>query len=317
MGVGVDDTKRTSAAARFGSLLKINRSASLFSSRLARAVGWLLGSVLDFAIDDVCVLCRKPGTSEIPEGPGGSLVMPVRHRSVFGYVEITNHPVCGSCAARLPVALGPGGLGYQVGTCAVMTQGGDVFDGPEPQSATDRRSTSEPTPGRRIPVISPYMIDDNILKIMHLIKFGRYEALTGPVAKSILWATRTFGPVPGEGDVVVPVPMDPWGLKRRGFNQSERIAVQIATGLDLPVQTGYLTKTGRTRPQSRTRTEDRADNVRGVFSCPRGVAPELAGRGVLLVDDLVTTGATAAACASTLRAAGAGSITVICFGRAL
>ena len=156
-----------------------------------------------------------------------------------------------------------------------------------------------------------------ILKIMHLIKFGRYEALTCPVAKSILWATRTFGTVPGEGDVVVPVPMDPWGLKRRGFNQSERIAVQIATGLDLPVQTGYLTKTGRTRPQSRTRTEDRADTVRGVLSWPRGAAPELAGRAVFLVDDLVTTGATAAACASTLLAAGAESITVICFGRAL
>jgi predicted amidophosphoribosyltransferase len=315
--VGVDDTKRMSAVARFGSLLKINRPASLFSSRLARIAGWLIGSVLDFTIDDVCVLCRKPGTPEIPEGPGSCLVMPVRHRSVFGYVEITNHPVCGTCAARLPVALGPGGLGYQVGAYVVVSHGRAVFGGPEPQGAIDRRLPSGSPHGRPISVISPYMIDDNILKIMHLIKFSGYEALTGPVAKSILWAARTFDPVPGEGDVVVPVPMDSWGLKRRGFNQSERFARQIAAGLDLPVQTGYLTKTGRTRPQSRTRTEDRADNVRGAFTCPRTAVSELAGRRVLLVDDLVTTGATAAACASTLLEAGAGSITVICFGRAL
>lgn len=280
-----------------------------FSRGAVRTAAALTVSVLDFAIDDVCVLCRKPDTLRSVPEPGKSLAVAVRHRICRGFLEITNHPVCSMCAGRLPVALAGGELGRQVGAATVVTRQGEAFAGAG--AAAPERPTAPL--GAPIKVISPFMVDDNVLQIIHLVKFGRYEALSRPVAEAILWAIEEFGPAPDDATVVVPVPMDSRGLKRRGFNQSERFARRIADALDLVLDTESLRKASPTRPQSKTKTAERADNVRGAFSCPAN----LSGRGVLLVDDLVTTGATAAACASALLAAGAFPVRVACFGRAL
>ncbi len=310
--MGVDDTPgRVGPLRNSGRRFRrfFTRDISGFPRKAARIAGSLASSVLDFAIDDVCVLCHKPGFLCSTAGPGKFLAGAVRHRVLRGLLEITNHPVCAACAGRLPVALMAGELGYQAGPHTVVTQRGEVFAGDGSAVVRGRVAPSGPP----IRVISPYMVDDNVLQIIHLVKFGRYEALARPVAEAILWAIGQFGPAPGDGAVIVPVPMDARGLKRRGFNQSERFAHRIAEVIDLPLDTVSLRKTAPTRPQSRTKTGKRADNVRGVFSCGANIS----GTSVLLVDDLVTTGATAAACAATLLAAGAGAVTVVCFGRAL
>jgi ComF family protein len=161
------------------------------------------------------------------------------------------------------------------------------------------------------------MVDDNVLKLIHLLKFGGYEALSGPMARSMARVARTWGLGPGPGDLLVPVPMDAKRLKRRGFNQSEQLARGLAVELGLPVQARSLAKTGSARPQSRTPSERRAANVRNAFTCPPEARGDIAGRRVILVDDLVTTGATAGACLSALLDAGAGSAAVVSFGRAL
>jgi ComF family protein len=100
-------------------------------------------------------------------------------------------------------------------------------------------------------------------------------------------------------DLVVPVPMSRWKLLLRGYNAAELVAERLARHATLPHARGALRKIRRTRPQSELSMEERLTNPKGAYrSRPvRGV--------VLLVDDVLTTGATANACTEALRAAGA------------
>jgi predicted amidophosphoribosyltransferase len=105
--------------------------------------------------------------------------------------------------------------------------------------------------------------------------------------------------------------MHPSARRRRGFNQAELLAKGVAAAVGAPMVQA-IRKTARTPPQSKTGHVHRADNVRRTFQ-PSG--PPVTGRHVCLVDDLVTTGATAAACAAAALAAGARKVTVLCLAR--
>jgi ComF family protein len=158
------------------------------------------------------------------------------------------------------------------------------------------------------------MTNDNVLQLIHLLKFSRYRALAGPIARAIGSAVRSLAPTLRDASVIVPTPMARRDLRRRGFNQAQEIALALANDLGLPILNGVLHKTASTAPQSRTKHENRARNVRRAFACSSAGVRD---RHVLLVDDLVTTGATAAACAAAVFAAGACRVTVLCFGRAV
>jgi ComF family protein len=100
---------------------------------------------------------------------------------------------------------------------------------------------------------------------------------------------------------------------RRGFNQSELLAREIRRRTGLPVAR-CVRRTRATESQAGLSASERRRNVRGAFRVKRGHA--LAGRRILLIDDVMTTGATAAACASALKRAGAHSVTVLVLARA-
>jgi predicted amidophosphoribosyltransferase len=106
--------------------------------------------------------------------------------------------------------------------------------------------------------------------------------------------------------------MDARSLRRRGFNQAERVAVELGERWSLPVVADAVVKPRPTRPQSLAAHDERLSNVRGAFRPGPG---SVAGRDAILVDDLVTTGATAAAVAAILGARGAASVTVASLGR--
>jgi len=110
---------------------------------------------------------------------------------------------------------------------------------------------------------------------------------------------------------VVPVPMDRGARMRRGFNQAESIARALAARWRLPMAPEAIAKVRATRPQSSLGREERLRNLAGAF---RARSPGLNGARVILVDDLVTTGATARACAYALRGAGARAVRVVCAG---
>ena len=113
-------------------------------------------------------------------------------------------------------------------------------------------------------------------------------------------------------DALVPVPLHPAGLRRRGFNQATLIAERLAQALDRPVTPRAAARVRDTPPQRELPAGSRAANVRGAFAC-RGPSP---AAHVAIVDDVVTTTRTAAALADALRRAGAQRITLYCVARA-
>jgi ComF family protein len=104
---------------------------------------------------------------------------------------------------------------------------------------------------------------------------------------------------------VVPVPLHPDRLRQRGFNQADLLARELRRRLALGKPQGELIRTRATPPQVGHDRLWRLENVRGAFAW-RG--SHLAGRSLLLVDDVATTGATLDACAAALRASGSGPV---------
>jgi competence protein ComFC len=104
-------------------------------------------------------------------------------------------------------------------------------------------------------------------------------------------------------DLVVPVPLHRSKRRQRGFNQSEVIAGRLSERLEIQLGTGLVKRRKKTRTQTGLSREQRRENVRDAFEF-RGEG-DLQGRRVLLVDDVLTTGATMSECARTLKDAGA------------
>lgn len=112
--------------------------------------------------------------------------------------------------------------------------------------------------------------------------------------------------------VLVPVPLHPARLRERGFNQSERIARVLAAELGLALSNTLVRRVQRTADQKQLDAAARSRNLQGAFH-----ATGCAGRRIALVDDVITTGATAEAVTAALLAAGAAQVEVWCLARAL
>jgi len=118
----------------------------------------------------------------------------------------------------------------------------------------------------------------------------------------------------GSVDLIVPVPLDGRRQRSRGFNQSELLAAELSRLSRVPLNARVLRRHRSTQTQTGLTHRQRRLNVQGAFRVRR---PEvLAGRSVALVDDVITTGATAAACARVLKRAGARRVVVIALARA-
>jgi ComF family protein len=112
-------------------------------------------------------------------------------------------------------------------------------------------------------------------------------------------------------DVIVPVPLSRLRLLQRQFNQAAVLAGELARQTGIPADPLLLTRTRSTRSQVGMTRDQRRRNVAGAFAVPARRRPALAGRNVLVVDDVVTTGATVEACARTLKRAGAARVDVV------
>ncbi len=115
-------------------------------------------------------------------------------------------------------------------------------------------------------------------------------------------------------DAVVPVPLHFWRRMARGYNQSLAVARGLAGRLGLPCRRWWLRRVRHTPPQTAQTAAGRKENVKGAFAVRTGAA--LRGCRVLLVDDVMTTGATSGEAARVLRAAGAAAVAVAVLARA-
>ena len=149
---------------------------------------------------------------------------------------------------------------------------------------------------------------DGIVKSMiHELKF-RDRAYLAEIMGELM-----AGELSAEGDVVTAVPLHPKRRRQRGYNQSRRIAKTYAACKGLPYE-DLLVRVRNTPPQSMiTKREDRQNNIRGAFQPKAGKT--IAGRKILLVDDVITTGATIGECRGELMKAGAAAVTTISFAR--
>jgi ComF family protein len=139
-------------------------------------------------------------------------------------------------------------------------------------------------------------------RLLHRFKFAGDLAMGRWLAFALLDAVRSQ-PAP---DLVIPTPLSRARLRGRGFNQAGEIAKVLAAALNIPVAVAGLTRRREDSPQTALDARERRRNLRGAFHC--GLA--LHGLAVALVDDVMTTGATAHEAARALRAAGAARVSV-------
>lgn len=147
--------------------------------------------------------------------------------------------------------------------------------------------------------------DDPVRAAVLALKYRGQRRMAGPLGDLLAQAGEAIG---RQAALVAPVPLHATRQARRGFNQAELLARRYAARLGLPVRADLLTRVRATPPQVGLNARERQANVAGAFAATRVAAAVVGERVVVLVDDVCTTGATLAATATALRAAGASAI---------
>ena len=123
--------------------------------------------------------------------------------------------------------------------------------------------------------------------------------------------------MPEDADLLVPVPLHRWRIWSRGFNQAALIAAALSKACGKPSDAGLLRRVKATPVLRGLGARGRAKAVAGAFALADGAKAKLTGKTVVLVDDVHTSGATAAACARVLKRGGAAKVILLCWARVL
>ncbi|MBS7541093.1 ComF family protein [Ancylobacter lacus] len=212
--------------------------------------------------------------------------------------------LCGACWSRIPFIAAP--LCDRLGT---PFDAGPATGGPGRPLVSPRALADPPAYGRARAVAR---YDGVVRDLVHGLKYGDRLDIAPPLARLMAGAGAEL--LAG-ADALVPVPLHARRLWRRRFNQSALLAQGIARESGVPVRTGWLERRRATAPQVGLERGPRAANVAGAFAVPAPMAAELRGRRLVLVDDVLTTGATLDACTKALLRAGAGAVDVLVFAR--
>lgn len=156
--------------------------------------------------------------------------------------------------------------------------------------------------------IALFRYDFPVDRIVHALKYGHQLAVANWSAQRLAerLTTDTY-------DRIIALPLHAERLRERGFNQSAEIAKAFQFWAKIPVDRGNVLRTRATPPQAELPHKARHKNVRGAFEC----RADFTGQRLLLIDDVMTTGATANECARVLKLHGAAEVTVAVIARAL
>ena len=152
-------------------------------------------------------------------------------------------------------------------------------------------------------------------EIVYALKYDGWTAVAAAMAHRmarVSWPTD----VVEERSGIVPAPLSAARMRERGFNQATAIAAALAPLWGCPLWENVLVRTSGTVSQTQLTPGERKSNVAGAFSVPLTAQVAVRGSHIVLLDDVITTGATLSACASALFAAGARTISYMTFGRA-
>ena len=247
------------------------------------AIPGLLGDLVDFVFRPVCLICRGP-----VETTG------------LNVIEGTERLICLRCDEK-------------------------IIEVPEPSC---RRCGSHGFLGRRedcgmcrrLPKEFGLMRSASLMKgvggkIVHLFKYQGWKALAAHLALKVIsspWSDADFW----DADLLLPVPISRVRRRERGYNQSDVLAEKISELIGIPVGREILERVSWRRPQVGLPYGERLRNVLNAFSVPEHASNVLSGRRVILVDDVITTGATIHACYQALKKGGARGVSCVSFGRA-
>lgn len=148
---------------------------------------------------------------------------------------------------------------------------------------------------------------------IHRLKYEDVRVLSASLGDLMSRAWLTHYGTDVHVDVIIPVPLHARRERDRGYNQSALLAGRLAFRLGLPMLKDALVRTRHTLPQVGLDADQRHSNVQGAFRAREG---RVSGRHVLLVDDVLTSGATLAACCGALRDAGASAVWAYTLARA-
>jgi ComF family protein len=208
-----------------------------------------------------------------------------------------NIPICMACETELPW------LGDHCQTCALPLPGTGLTCG---------QCLKQPPAFERVaaPWSYSFPLDTLITRFKHSAKWPFGRLLADLLAQ---YLQHRFDEDLNRPDALVPVPLATKRLRQRGFNQAAMLARWLGGHLDIPCDETLLLRTQDTSAQQDLNAEARKKNLRNAFALIPGA--QIKGRHLALVDDVLTTGATAQALARLLMEAGAARVDVYCLAR--
>jgi ComF family protein len=154
--------------------------------------------------------------------------------------------------------------------------------------------------------------DGPVRQLTHRLKYNDRLELAGPLG---VWMARAGSELLAEADLLVPIPLHRRRLIARRFNQANALAQAVSAASGVPVDPFVLARVKSTPSQVGLTRTQRAINLQGAFRVPQDLAAQVDGRAIVLVDDVLTSGATANAASRALLRAKAKRVDVLVFAR--
>lgn len=158
---------------------------------------------------------------------------------------------------------------------------------------------------------SACLYEDPLKDLIHRFKYGQKTQLRRLFAEVMISFIKEYGLDTGQFDAIVPIPLSSTRSRERGYNQARLLAQELAREFSIPLapEGNHLRRVRHTDPQSFLDEKQRWTNIKGAFTIRK--LKNLQHQNILLIDDLLTTGATASEAARVLKDAGAGTVGVL------
>jgi ComF family protein len=211
------------------------------------------------------------------------------------------HGLCARCWSSLSFITRP--LCERLGTPFAVDIGGQLIS---PAAMAD------PPVFARARAVSGY--DDTARELIHRLKYGDRLELARLMGGMMRLAGRELI---ADADLMIPVPLHRWRIWSRRFNQAAALGHVLARETGKPLALDILRRVKATRPQVGLSRNERAENLQGALRVAAGAKHRLEGKRILLVDDVLTTGATANAASRALLRGGAQAVDLLTFARVI